>query len=403
MGLPARAGSRHGHGGFADRVRCRAVRVALTGTLAAMALTGCSADEPPDCARDPLEERVLAELDSYVSWLRDNDVEGFVGEVGWPGGGDAARWNRLGDAWYDAADAAELPVTVWAAAQWWPADYPLAVYRDPEGGHGPALRPGPQANVVERHSGTSRYGRGVAEASASFGTEAEGYSAQQPGRYGRDYSFPSAASLDYLAERGHRLVRLAFTWERIQPRPHGPLSHVELSRLLETVRNARAAGLDVVLDLHSYGRFRVTTDEGRVDELVLGTDALPAAALADVWRRLATVFRREDGIWGYGLMNEPHDLPGPRNGAHTWERASQAAVDAVRAVDARTQVVVAGAGWSRAADWTRTHPQPWIDDPAGAVRYEAHQYFDRDGSGTYARGYQDEVAAARRSGYRVGC
>ena len=381
----------------------RAVRVALAGTLATTALTGCSADEQPGCARDPLEQRVLAELDSYVGWLQVNDVEGFVGEVGWPGGEDSDRWNRLGDAWFDAADAADLPVTVWAAAEWWPADYPLAVYHGTGAAHGPVLQPGPQARVVQRHGGPGRTLRGIAEASASFGTDDEDYSAQQPGTYGQAYTYPSARSLAYLAGRGHRLVRIAFSWERVQPRPHGPLSRVELSRLLEAVRNARAAGLDVLLDLHSYGRFRVTTDDGRVDELVLGTDALPAAALADVWRRLASVFRSEHGIWGYGLMNEPHDLPGPRSGAPTWERASQQAVDAVRAVDSRTQVIVAGTAWSRAADWKRTHPRPWIDDPAGAVRYEAHQYFDRDGSGTYSRDYQDEVAAARRSGYRVRC
>ena len=41
----------------------------------------------------------------------------------------------------------------------------------------------------------------------------------------------------------------------------------------------------------------------------------------------------------------------------------------------------AGGGVLRGAELARNHPAPWIDDPADAIVYEAHYYFDRDNSG----------------------
>ena len=77
-----------------------------------------------------------------------------------------------------------------------------------------------------------------------------------------------------------------------------------------------------------------------------------------------------------------------------WERASQAAVDAIRAEGDRKVILVAGYEWSGVQQWDRWNPRPWIRDPAGRVRYEAHHYWDPDHSGTYAQGYDAAVADA---------
>lgn len=374
----------------------------IAGIVVPLVACGSLSDDSASCPRDALQARALADLSSFTRWLDRHDVEGVVGEVGWPGNRDSARWNALGEAWYDAADAADLPVTAWASGEWWPADYPLAVYRSTDPGK-PLNKGGRQARVVEAHLQGARGNRGIAEAGGGFGTEGGGYSAQQPGKYGTDYAYPSARSLRFLARRGLSLVRLSFSWERIQPGLHGPLSDEELGRLRSTVAAAHAAGLRVVLDLHNYGRYRTVASDGSVLERVLGTPELPASDLADVWRRLTEAFKGEPGIWGYGLMNEPHDLPGPRAGADTWEQASQEAVDAIRGVGDRTQVLVAGMQWSRVAGWASTHPRPWITDPARALRYEGHQYFDSDYSGRYDGGYAAALAAARQAGAHGGC
>jgi endoglucanase len=150
---------------------------------------------------------------------------------------------------------------------------------------------------------------------------------------------------------------------------------------------AAKSRLRVVLDLHNYGRFA-----SPAGVLTLGSPALPATDLADLWRRLARALGSSPALSGYGLMNEPHDLPG---GAPAWERASQLTVAAVRAVDRTTPILVAGYSYSSAARWPSVHPRPWINPRSGPVLYEAHQYFDRDGSGTYRDSYQAENARAR--------
>jgi len=98
-------------------------------------------------------------------------------------------------------------------------------------------------------------------------------------------------------------------------------------------------------------------------------------------------------------MNEPSDLdPDARVGATAWERASQAAVDAVRAEGDRHTLFVSGYGGASPGQWARNHPQAWVRDAEGSVRYEAHQYFDSDRSGRYQRSFAEEEVAARGSG-----
>ena len=128
----------------------------------------------------------------------------------------------------------------------------------------------------------------------------------------------------------------------------------------------------------------------------LGSTELPAGALADLWGRLATAFTAEPGVLGYGLMNEPIGLPGAaeRTQAMVWEAASQAAVTAIRAQDTHTTIVVGGYGWSGADGWSVRHPHAWITDTNDNLRYEAHEYFDEDGSGSYTQSYATEVAHA---------
>jgi hypothetical protein len=386
--------------------RRRVLALCCAGVVAVIAgVVGCApASAPPrPCPSDPVLTRSLRDLSQFTKWLERYHVRGYIGEVGWPGTKDAAEWNRVGQGWYAAADRAHLWVTAWSAAELWPQDYPLAIYR---GSHDD-LRlhiAGPQAAVVTAHPSTALYLRGVNDADGAFGAEAATYSNTRPGRDGTDYRYDSAASFRYLADHGVRLVRLAFTWERIQPRLAGSLDAREVGRLRAAVVAAHAVGLEVVLDLHNSGGYHVATG-GAVRRVALGSPELPAIDLVDVWTRLSTAFRGVSGIAGYDLMNEPHDLPGPadgRGGATTWERVSQQTVSALRAHGDRTTVVVEGYAYASVAGWDGMQPRPWINDPAGRVRYEAHQYFDQDHSGVYAQPYGAVRAAAARDAGR-GC
>jgi hypothetical protein len=316
-----------------------------------------------------------------------------VGEVGWPG---TRAWNAVAATWYRTADADRLWVTAWSAAQWWPPGYPLAIYRLTPGGG----RAGAQAEVLQAYGGSGRTGRGIDLPSGAFSTAVDGdstYSNADPGRYGADYVFDTAANYRYLAAHGTRLVRVSVSWERLQPQLGGPLAPAEVARLTATLRAAAGAGVGVIVDLHNFGGYWAAQPAlgGGPQRLVLGSPQLPTADLADLWRRLALELRGVPGVTGYDLMNEPGQLSrSAREGAAIWEAASQQAVTAIRATGDRHLVAVEGYGGSAPERFVELHPNAWIHDPAHAVRYEIHQYFDSDGSGHYNSSFAQETEAA---------
>ncbi|WP_336922077.1 glycoside hydrolase family 5 protein [Aquipuribacter sp. SD81] len=191
-----------------------------------------------------------------------------------------------------------------------------------------------------------------------------------------------------LADRGYDLVRLPFLWESVQPDLGGALDAAYVAELQAAVLRCTSRGMACVLDVHNYGRFR---------EQPVGSPQVPHAAFADLWGGLAGALGTDERV-ELGLMNEPHDMP---DGARGWERAAQAALDAVRSAGSRAWVWVAGERWSSAASWPTTHPRWWIEDPLDRSGPEAHYYFDVDNShrGTYPATYADDDARARRDGW----
>jgi hypothetical protein len=350
------------------------------------------------CTRDALQAKAVAGLANFAGWLKRNRATGYIGEVGWPAGRDSREWNALGEAWYRTADEIGLPVTAWAAGSW-PRDYPMAIYRsDPAAPE--RLTVGPQAAVVQRHLGGDRYARGVTLAAGSFGAGDTNvaFGGGNPGRYGRDYWYDTGPIYHDLAHRGLRLVRLAVTWERLQPVPFGPLSRTELARVRAALQGADRAHLSVILDLHGYGYF--TAGGGRGIRLVrhpLGSPELPTTALADFWRRMATALEHAPAVAGYGILNEPTHLAATgRAGARIWERASQQSVDAIRHAGGTAAVTVSGYMPMNPGAWGEMHPTAWIRDPLHRVAYESHAYFDTDSTGYYQASYAVELRRAQR-------
>jgi endoglucanase len=194
-----------------------------------------------------------------------------------------------------------------------------------------------------------------------------------------DYVYGADAGRQtYFAGRGLILVRVPFRWERIQPAANGPLSAGDVAGLRSVLDAAQAAGQQVILDLHNYGRY--------YDAPLTRADA---AKLADVWTKLAQAFQGHPALFGYELMNEPHDLP---EGSAAWAYLAQAATDAIRRVDSKAWVLVPGYGWQSARSWPENNQSLDVHDPAGKVLYAAHQYFDGDQSGTYRNSYDADRA-----------
>jgi endoglucanase len=221
---------------------------------------------------------------------------------------------------------------------------------------------------------------GVNLAGAEFG------GGKIPGLFGKDYIYPTAVDLDYLLARGRTLVRLPFLWERMQHGLNTPLDPEELVHLRTTLQAAAQRGIKVIIEPHSYGRYHFT---GEKEGQIIGSERVPIEAFADFWSKLAARIKDEPAIYAYSLMNEPHGMGDPER----WPRAAQAAVHAIRSVDAQRSIIVPGDDWSSARRWqtgANRDLDEKVHDPQNNLIFEAHCYFDKDGSGTYVKNYDEE-------------
>ncbi|MFN0071880.1 MAG: glycoside hydrolase family 5 protein, partial [Chloroflexota bacterium] len=200
-----------------------------------------------------------------------------------------------------------------------------------------------------------------------------------PGTRNTDYIYAADASRQqYLATRGQKLIRIPFRWERVQRTAFGPLWTDDIAGLRAMLDAAAAAGQVAILDMHNYARY--------YDVPLTRADA---AKLNDVWQKLAHEFRGHPALFGYEIMNEPHTLP---EGSSAWADLAQAATTAIRKEDSNAWVLVPGYAWQGAWYWPQNNASLNVTDPAGRMLYAAHQYFDRDGSGTYGSGFDQEGA-----------
>jgi endoglucanase len=216
---------------------------------------------------------------------------------------------------------------------------------------------------------------GINLSGAEFGSETP------RGQFGKDYIYPTAEDLNYYNAKGFRLVRLPFLWERLQPTLFGALDEAELGRLDRLIGLAVQRGMAVVIGPHNFARYRVDKDP-----VLIGSPAVPVSAFADFWHRVATHFRTWSDAFAFSLMNEPHDTGG------TWGPIAQAGLDAIRRAGSHHTVYVPGDGWSGAWRWRQFNAGLILNDPLKRLVYEAHQYFDRDGSGFYQTGYDQSGA-----------
>ncbi len=212
---------------------------------------------------------------------------------------------------------------------------------------------------------------GVNLASAEFGIDDMEHGHVHIGSYGTDYVYPTHAELDDVAAAGLNVVRVPFSWERMQPVPHGPLDQKQLLLMDELVAYAAGRGVAVILDPHNYGY-----GYGHL----VGSPETPADAFADFWSRMARHYRGSANVI-FGLMNEPHDQTPTQ-----WLGPANAAISAIRSAGARQEVLVPGTFHTNGASWvSQGNAAEFADkvvDPLGHVAFEIHQYNDADQSGS---------------------
>ena len=204
------------------------------------------------------------------------------------------------------------------------------------------------------------------------------------GRFGKDYFYPTTRELDYWKSKGLTLIRLPFKWERIQRTLSGPLNEEEITYIGYLLDEADRRGMKILLDMHNYGR---RSDNGK--NRIIGDSTLSASLFAGAWKKIAERVGAHPALYGYGLMNEPHDMLD----SVPWVRIAQVAIDEIRKVDTKTAIVVGGNHWSSAMRWQEVSDGlKNLRDASDNLIFEAHCYFDNDASGIYRRSYDEEGA-----------
>lgn len=206
-----------------------------------------------------------------------------------------------------------------------------------------------------------------------------------PGTYNEDYAYPTMVQLDYFKSKGLTLMRVPFLWERMQPVLNGDLDSKELGRLKSLIEAAKERNLLIIPDMHNYGR------RNERDSLyIIGSQEVTIGHVADAWEKLAAELKSYDNIWGYGIMNEPHDLLEDA----PWLDIAQEIIWGIRKEDTKTSIIIAGDSWSSAARWTTCSGNlKDLEDPSDNLIFEAHVYFDEDASGAYRKTYEEEKAS----------
>jgi endoglucanase len=120
---------------------------------------------------------------------------------------------------------------------------------------------------------------------------------------------------------------------------------------------------------------------------IIGSSNAKAATTAQFgtfWGELAKRFKDNEKVI-FGLMNEPHDMPGSLVLAN-----NQAAMDAIRASGAKQMIIAPGNSWTGGHSWTQggndasSSFMHKLKDPLNNTAIDIHEYLDNDYSGTHS-------------------
>ena len=243
------------------------------------------------------------------------------------------------------------------------------------------------------------------------------------------FTVPRKADVLYLASCGFTKNRLPVQWELLQPMLPGTQASAVAKKLIGEPGSFHAgyaghitglldahaaAGTRCIIDLHNYARYRdfkyqpdgsviglkaapepwlrpYTLDKAQLQTRIfaLGEGAtLTPVQFADFWWRAASAWGGHPGLGGYGLMNEPFELP-ERGSIVESKRGRddlmilpvfmQAAIDAIRATDTATPIYVGGNEWSSAGSVAVKNPGYPLK--GSGLIYEVHSYLDRRSTG----------------------
>ncbi len=188
-----------------------------------------------------------------------------------------------------------------------------------------------------------------------------------------NYVPPGEEHYEYWGQDvGANIVRIPFTWERLQREEGGALDQQYLNFLKDAVNYATSNGMTAILDLHNYANYH-------------GQRLSESEALADVWTKLGKEFNGNDSVW-LNLMNEPNNIS-----AQSWADITQDVVYAMRGEGIDNKLLLSGTAWSGAHSWISSgNAQAYENfvDPLENYAFDVHQYLDTYSTGTHGQAAQ---------------
>lgn len=228
-----------------------------------------------------------------------------------------------------------------------------------------------------------------------------------PGQVGTDFPRANVEHFKYFLRKGITHIRLPIKWERAQPTLNGPLDESYMQVVDEAAALAQSLGMTMSLDVHNYTQYKIGDTV-----YYIGDPQVPVSSFGDLWGKLASRYLTDavnpsdntKMIFGntftqYDLMNEPISRVLTDKGwmgvtITTLANAYQAAIDAIRLVNPKPDLVIEGLGYSSAYQWLDNGNDILknLVDPQDKLVFSAHCYLDRDNSGTHYV-WAEEVAA----------
>lgn len=209
---------------------------------------------------------------------------------------------------------------------------------------------------------------GINEASGAFGV----------GNYNVKYTYPGKDRIAWGAAQGLGIIRVPFLFQNIQASSLATLNEAAMKPLDQVLSECAALHVVCLLDMHNYGNYYL-------DDSAAGQGGLPGtidasnARLANLWAQIANRYKSNSYVW-FDLMNEPN-----RQTALEWVKTDNAITSAIRATGATNKIIFQGTAWQAAWTWAASGNATQMlkaYDPGNNYAFEAHQYLDREGSGT---------------------
>jgi endoglucanase len=208
---------------------------------------------------------------------------------------------------------------------------------------------------------------GFNEASGEFGV----------GDYNSKYAYPGKDRVDWIATQGFGTIRVPFVFQNIQASSLATLNEGAMRQLDPVLSECAARRIVCLLDMHNYGNYYF--DDSATSQGLPGTIEVSNARLANLWAQIANRYKSNSYVW-FDLMNEPN-----KQTALEWVKTDNAIAAAIRATGATNKIVFQGTAWDGAWTWATSGNAMQLlkaYDPGDNYAFEAHQYLDRDGSGT---------------------